>query len=453
MTLITILFILLAAILLLPSQLFVQKKNLQAVEDSLSTRMQQLKQDFQFRTKELARRLKSNELAQEEWQALTSELQLDTTAAIESTKKASNASLSGTSPLTAIILLILSLAIGIGMYQYSGGKAMAEQQIEMLERLKSDPETITKIAKQMESTKDNAVDSKQILEELFLALRSQIDIHPNDASVWRAFAMFSTRVGRNEEAATALNRAMRLEPNNVDIQVELAQLYASSKDPKEKMIANRILFRVIEQYPEHEGARLILGFNSFNLGFYDVAIKSWKAILAKRDPGTSSAKMLERSIDTAQKKLDERLSGQLAKHQSEIGSEDSTSDVEQLSQTSGKSNSSSISVSLIIPEFINANLTGNETLFVFAKAVGGPRFPVAVVKLKLNDLHGEVVLSDANAMQAQFSLSKYAKVEVSARISLSGNAIATTGDFNSDKVMLEAPFTNTKAKLSFVQPQ
>jgi len=58
MIIIFVLFILLTAIFLLPSQVFQQKQALQDVEDSLIIRLQQLKLEFQLRTKELARRLK-----------------------------------------------------------------------------------------------------------------------------------------------------------------------------------------------------------------------------------------------------------------------------------------------------------------------------------------------------------------------------------------------------------
>jgi cytochrome c-type biogenesis protein CcmH len=457
MTVVIILFILLTAAFLIPSQLFKQENKIQEVEDSLSIRMHQLKQDFQFRTKELARRLKSNELAQEEWQELTSELQLDTTAAIQSTQKASSSSDTKVSPITAAIMLVLSLTIGTGVYQYSGGKELAKQQIEMIERLKNNPATITDIATQAESIKGNAKDSQKVLEELFLAMRSKIDVNPNDVNAWRAFAMFSARVGRNKEAYTALSRAIRLEPDNVDIQVELAQLYASSKDSNEKLKANRILHQVLNQFPEHEGAGLVLGFNSFSLGLYDVAIKSWKAILTKRQPGSSSAKMLEKSIETAQKKLEEKLSGQLSKHQlashsiDSNASESSRENTRALTKVEGsaETSASSIAVKITISEAINTRLTGNETLFVFAKAVDGPRFPVAVVKLKLSELDSQIILSDANAMQAQFSLSKYPKVEVSARISITGNAIAQVGDINSQIVILEAPYSASEVKITF----
>ena len=90
MTIVFILFVILVAIVLLPSQLTSQKGALAEVQTSLTVRMEQLKKDFQFRTKELARRLQSEDLAEDEWQKMTDELQMDTRASIDSTQIANS---------------------------------------------------------------------------------------------------------------------------------------------------------------------------------------------------------------------------------------------------------------------------------------------------------------------------------------------------------------------------
>jgi cytochrome c-type biogenesis protein CcmH len=68
------------------------------------------------------------------------------------------------------------------------------------------------------------------------------------------------------------------------------------------------------------------------------------------------------------------------------------------------------------------------TLFVFARAVDGPRMPLAIVKVPAGDLPFKFRLDDALAMTPQFKLSGQQQVMLGARISPSGNATPQSGD-------------------------
>ena len=69
-----------------------------------------------------------------------------------------------------------------------------------------------------------------------------------------------------------------------------------------------------------------------------------------------------------------------------------------------------------------------DTVFIFARAVSGPRMPIAVLRKTASDLPIEFELNDSMAMSPEIRLSGFNEVIVGARISASGQASASAGD-------------------------
>ena len=88
----------------------------------------------------------------------------------------------------------------------------------------------------------------------------------------------------------------------------------------------------------------------------------------------------------------------------------------------------SITASVQLSPSLTSRLDGSETLFVFAQAQGGPPMPLAVVRRAASELPLTVTLDESMAMTPQMTLSSFDQVVVSARISRSGSAAASSGD-------------------------
>ena len=76
---------------------------------------------------------------------------------------------------------------------------------------------------------------------------------------------------------------------------------------------------------------------------------------------------------------------------------------------------------------LNAKVAPGDSVFIFARAVGGPPAPLAVKRLTVADLPAEVELGDADAMMPQLKLSNFPEVQLVARISRAGQP--TTGEW------------------------
>jgi cytochrome c-type biogenesis protein CcmH len=75
-----------------------------------------------------------------------------------------------------------------------------------------------------------------------------------------------------------------------------------------------------------------------------------------------------------------------------------------------------------------AQAAPESTVFVFARAVQGPRMPLAILRRQVKDLPVTVTLDDSLAMSPAMTLSKFDQVTVGARVSASGNAMPQSGD-------------------------
>jgi len=71
----------------------------------------------------------------------------------------------------------------------------------------------------------------------------------------------------------------------------------------------------------------------------------------------------------------------------------------------------------------------DQSVYVFAREWQGRPMPLAVVKLSVSDLPASVILDDSMAMPGGKSLSSASSIQVVARVSSTGSAIPSEGDY------------------------
>jgi cytochrome c-type biogenesis protein CcmH len=87
-----------------------------------------------------------------------------------------------------------------------------------------------------------------------------------------------------------------------------------------------------------------------------------------------------------------------------------------------------IQVSVDIAPAQKAGTQPQQTVFIYAQALNGPKMPLAIVRKKLADLPLTVELNDSMAMQPGMHLADFKRLKIVARVSKSGDAIPKTGD-------------------------
>jgi len=77
------------------------------------------------------------------------------------------------------------------------------------------------------------------------------------------------------------------------------------------------------------------------------------------------------------------------------------------------------------------------TLFVFAREVGGPPAPLAVVRHRADELPLLLTLDDSMAMTSGRTLSHASTVQIVARVSKDGGVVARPGDLEGVSATLD----------------
>ena len=99
-----------------------------------------------------------------------------------------------------------------------------------------------------------------------------------------------------------------------------------------------------------------------------------------------------------------------------------------------------------------AKVRPGDTLYVLARAVDGPRLPLAILKRSVSELPLQFTLDDSMAMSPQLKLSAYDPVVVSARISRSGEAMPQSGDLEGHSAPLRGGSSGIELRIDRVRP-
>ncbi len=167
----------------------------------------------------------------------------------------------------------------------------------------------------------------------------------------------------------------------------------------------------------------LLGMAWLQQGQPEKALEYWYRLRPRLKDDPQNAAQLERLIERAESQLEAagRPLPQVPTMQAQDTAPAAGSD-------SRKAEDAAVRVHVVLDPSLAAEVSPDDTLFVYAKALKGPPMPLAVVRRKAGELPVDVMLDDSMAMMPAMRLSRYDAVRIEARISKSGNATSRKGD-------------------------
>lgn len=256
----------------------------------------------------------------------------------------------------------------------------------------------------------------ETLPDAVAQLEAELERDPAQAEGWRLLARAYGASARPADARDAFGRAVALLPDDPDLLAEAAESRAIAA-PQRRFDSEAIamLERAIARQPMHQRARWFLGIAQRQAGEHARAAATWEPLLGVVEDST--ARSLREQIDAARRDAGlDPLPAAVAPAPSAPG----------------------ITVSVSLDPALAMRLPDDGVVFVIARQVGGPPMPVAVERLPASALPAVITLDDNDSLMPTLKLSQLDRIEISARISASGDATPARGDFQAAPTVVDA---------------
>ena len=262
------------------------------------------------------------------------------------------------------------------------------------------------------------------VEQMVEKLAAKLKENPNNAEGWFMLARSYMAMNRYKEAAAALEKTNQLVPNNPVIMLRYADALTMLNGGQISGKPFELIKKAVAIKPDDPTGLWLIGMGYAEQGEYQRAVSYWNLLLPLLKD--------DKSINEVQKLIRQ------AKRKSGI---DIAEEPAINSKPTKNKSITTLKVKVSIDQTKLKNVSMNDTVFIFAKAVNGPPMPLAVVRKQVKDLPLEVSLDDTMAMVPNMTLSSFDKVKITARVSKTGKPLLQKGDIYSKEKQIQLPYS------------
>ena len=295
----------------------------------------------------------------------------------------------------ALLLAIFLPLLAVGIYFFMGT-----------------PAALTEHARQTQQEAEAAAALAKV-NGLIAQLEKKMQDKPDNPEGWAMLARGYKLLGRWDDAAKALARVGPSLNQDANLLTELAEVLAQ-KNHSFAGRASELIVQAQKLAPDHERVLYLAGAAAYDQEQYAVAEKYWQQLLKKMNPQSEEARMLTAGIAQAMK-----MQGKVGGEPEQTASAEDKTTAEAKAAVSGR---------LSLSAALSTRVAPNDTVFIFARAVNGPRMPLAVQRARVADLPLDFYLDDSHAMAPENKISAVESLRVEVRISKSGQAMPEAGD-------------------------
>jgi cytochrome c-type biogenesis protein CcmH len=254
------------------------------------------------------------------------------------------------------------------------------------------------------------------INEMVAKLARHLKEKPDDIEGWNMMVRSATALGHFADAADAYSHLVKLVPPNAGLLADYADTLGMANNRNLQGEPEKLIDQALDIDPQNIKALALSGGAHYERHDYAGAVTQWRKIMQLVPPNSDAARSVASSILEATS----QAGGAVAPAPTVANS---TSP----SVTPGAVHAQ-VSGTVELDPTLRSQVGDTDSVFIYARAVDGPRFPLAVLRKQVKDLPVTFTLDDSMSMMANAKLSGFDKVVVGARISKSGSATPSAGD-------------------------
>ncbi len=256
-------------------------------------------------------------------------------------------------------------------------------------------------------------ESAEQTEGMIQKLAAHLQANPENIEGWTMLARSHAAMGRFDQAAGAYASAVKHAPNDAQLLADYADALAMAQGGRLQGDPEKLIARALKIDPDNTKGLALAGSLAFHNGNFAMAVEHWERVLRLTPPDSEFARSVAASV--AEARTQGKLGGVAAAPRS-------------VSPAPGGALAVAVKGVVKLAPELAAKAAPTDTVFIFARAPGNSRLPLAMLRKQVRDLPVTFALDDSSAMAPGMNLSSQPEVVIVARISKAATATPRPGD-------------------------
>ncbi|QJR15015.1 c-type cytochrome biogenesis protein CcmI [Usitatibacter palustris] len=298
--------------------------------------------------------------------------------------------------------------------------------------------------------------SDRQIEEMVENLARKVRERPDDAPGWALLARSMNALGRYPEAIEAYAHLAKLMPNDANVLADYADSLAMAQGRNLSGKPYELVRQALKIDPLHQKALALAGTAALNENDFAGAVRYWETLARSLPPGSEDAPKVFAIIGEVRERATaagKPLPPQGAALPPPAAPAAAPAPAAPIAKgASPVTATGSVSGNVTLDPKLASQVGPGDTLFIYARAEGGPRMPLAILRVSAKELPRAFELTDAMAMAPGMNLSSAPAVRIEARISKSGGAVPQPGDLSGTSAVVKPGTRGVKIVIDKVLP-
>ena len=278
------------------------------------------------------------------------------------------------------------------------------------------------------------------VQAMVAKLAERMEQNPGDMEGWLMLARSYRFLQRHADAIDAFEKAMPMVQNNAQLLADYADTLAMATGGMLEGKPIRMIQRALELDPGNVQALWLAGTHHYEKGEYVDSLNYWRRLKRLVPPGSQDSDAMAANIAEVELRM------------KELGMDIPPADEIPVVEAPASSSPGVVSGQVSLQDGMLEQVSPEDTVFIYARAVDGPRMPLAIVRKTVGELPAEFVLDQSMSMMPGMSLADYSDVVVGARVSKSGNATPQSGDLEGMSDTVNVGTTDIKIVINTIVP-